>query len=730
MTDKLYRVVIETVGDENLVQLQKQVSALQATIRASGQASNQWVTASGNMAKAANRNRAAIQNAGYQIQDFAVQVASGTSASRALAQQLPQLASGFGLWGVAIGTATAVFVPLIANILSTEEATKDVTDAMREFSSSVSEVQTLVSSARRPIADLREEYGDLADEIQRTDTNLARLQIEKTISDLSDQTIRLFDNTGMAEALKAFQQVQSMDVSTQIGNAASTQAFSLQFMREEFLETFGLGIEEATRLQTLFQNIASDIESGSVTQNTLDQLDAVEQITRQTKEWDTVWLSVVSHLQQGAKTAIDLRDATNDLDTAKLEQADAATARWNEHTDILAQNLRELGQSSNGLSETDFENILAAFEAAEKLRKEIGDAATNALQLANVDLTSPISSATLEAAKLAGQLQIGLNAALSLINQQKELDKLQYSGRGSGLEWSQPEGTGIGTDNVQSIIDSLTPPTPSGGGGGGLSEANDEWDRFVTILERARTPAEEARLALSDLYELAELYGPALEANAEYQELFNRSVADLQSEATSVNGLQESFVSLADAAGAALGSMAVGMDDTANVADTFKRTFAKIIGELIAEWLAFQAITALFGAPVAANIGLSNPFVPTATAATASAASAASAASVPATSSFASTVGSLAAVPAVSQLSKAGVRVPAASTSSGGGSSQPIVNVTNNVQAASISAETGSDGQVYVTVDEVRDIVASDVLRGGTNVSTAFEQTYKMSRGR
>ncbi|MCU0903057.1 MAG: hypothetical protein MUE83_04190 [Tabrizicola sp.] len=55
-----------------------------------------------------------LQNVGFQVQDFAVQVAGGTDASRALAQQLPQLLSGFGLLGVVLGTTAAVAVPLFA----------------------------------------------------------------------------------------------------------------------------------------------------------------------------------------------------------------------------------------------------------------------------------------------------------------------------------------------------------------------------------------------------------------------------------------------------------------------------------------------------------------------------------------------------------------------------------------------------------------------------------------
>jgi len=53
-----------------------------------------------------------LKNFGFQVQDFAVQVGAGTSASQALAQQLPQLLSGFGLLGIALGTASAVLIPL------------------------------------------------------------------------------------------------------------------------------------------------------------------------------------------------------------------------------------------------------------------------------------------------------------------------------------------------------------------------------------------------------------------------------------------------------------------------------------------------------------------------------------------------------------------------------------------------------------------------------------------
>jgi hypothetical protein len=75
---------------------------------------------------ATNSTRFAVQNAAFQFQDFAVQVASGTSATRAFAQQAPQLLSAFGLFGVLAGTAAAALIPLAANLFATGEEVKKI----------------------------------------------------------------------------------------------------------------------------------------------------------------------------------------------------------------------------------------------------------------------------------------------------------------------------------------------------------------------------------------------------------------------------------------------------------------------------------------------------------------------------------------------------------------------------------------------------------------------------
>lgn len=68
----------------------------------------------------------AVQNASFQVGDFATQVGAGTSASIALGQQLPQLIGGFGVLGAALGAAVAIGVPLVRVLGEMETSAADL----------------------------------------------------------------------------------------------------------------------------------------------------------------------------------------------------------------------------------------------------------------------------------------------------------------------------------------------------------------------------------------------------------------------------------------------------------------------------------------------------------------------------------------------------------------------------------------------------------------------------
>lgn len=88
------------------------------------------------MARAVNDNNRfgrSIQNASFQLGDFATQVGAGTSASIALGQQLPQLLGGFGILGAVLGAVVAVAVPLVRVMGDMADSGRDMTSIFGEL---------------------------------------------------------------------------------------------------------------------------------------------------------------------------------------------------------------------------------------------------------------------------------------------------------------------------------------------------------------------------------------------------------------------------------------------------------------------------------------------------------------------------------------------------------------------------------------------------------------------
>ena len=108
------------------------------------------------LSRSSRASRAGLQNFGYQVQDVAVQLQMGTSLSQTLGQQLPQLLSGFGLFGVALGTASALLIPLIGYLFKAGEATESWTDKLSLTSGSISGVRGAISA----LEGLQRQYND------------------------------------------------------------------------------------------------------------------------------------------------------------------------------------------------------------------------------------------------------------------------------------------------------------------------------------------------------------------------------------------------------------------------------------------------------------------------------------------------------------------------------------------------------------------------------------------
>lgn len=228
-----------------------------------------------------------LQNVGFQVQDFAVQVASGTDVSRALAQQLPQLLSGMGLLGVLFGTTAAVAIPLFAAFGMGTDKAKDLADSVKTLNAAMGDLKSATGAASVDPAKLLGDFGAQASqarevlEIQRqiaaarAETALARTSnsltdvfgdFEEAIAigdDAVTATNRLYALADVADALgldfeQSVPQIQAVAAALQevaSAEGAQAQADAMANLRGAILDAAQAGGVLSEEALVLLQNL-------------------------------------------------------------------------------------------------------------------------------------------------------------------------------------------------------------------------------------------------------------------------------------------------------------------------------------------------------------------------------------------------------------------------------------------------------------------------------------------
>lgn len=262
----------------------------------------------GQVSMGARNGSQGLLNAGYQVQDFAVQVAAGTDVSRAFAQQLPQLLSGFGLLGVLMGTAAAIAVPLFA-------AFGMGADKAKELTASVDELQAAMSALRNA-------------------TSAADVDPSKLFGDFG---------AGAAQAREVLE-IQRQIAAARAENALAQTSSSLTSVFGDFQEAIAIGDDAVTATNRLYALAGVAKALGLDFEESVPQIEAVAQA-----------LQAVSTAEGPQAQA----DAMAGLRSAILDAAEAGGV-LSEKALVLLQNLTDAELAALGLATVDIASPIAA----------------------------------------------------------------------------------------------------------------------------------------------------------------------------------------------------------------------------------------------------------------------------------------------------------------------------------------------------------------------------------
>ncbi|HBY4083319.1 TPA: tail protein (tape measure) [Klebsiella pneumoniae] len=182
--------------------------------------------------------RSSVQQAGYQLQDFIVQVQGGQSALVAFSQQGSQLAGAFGPGGAIVGALIALGTVVAGTLISSLNGGKSAMDALKDAAERMNDV---ISVSSQGIAALSDKYANLA-RVNVTAATLLRNQalieynqaiskIPKAIGEAADSVLSFGDKAisalagGYASVEGFNDRLNSLNITTSDYSSAMKQAY-------------------------------------------------------------------------------------------------------------------------------------------------------------------------------------------------------------------------------------------------------------------------------------------------------------------------------------------------------------------------------------------------------------------------------------------------------------------------------------------------------------------------
>jgi hypothetical protein len=217
----------------------------------------------------------AMQQAGYQIGDFAVQVANGTSKMQAFGQQGSQLLGIFGPIGAVLGAGVAIISAFAVAAQRSGAATKSFKDALEDSNSALEEYISLASSASAASSDMFRNLKNFADQSSTVINDLIAIEKIKAFESILKLNESLF-STVSASGLFNVSVNENITRLLGIGNTSIETRNAIRGLEQSFIDLRRAGdletsYEAAKRLRDQMLGLVDPINTSNVELRTFYQ---------------------------------------------------------------------------------------------------------------------------------------------------------------------------------------------------------------------------------------------------------------------------------------------------------------------------------------------------------------------------------------------------------------------------------------------------------------------------
>ncbi|SUX97472.1 Uncharacterised protein [Citrobacter koseri] len=339
--------------------------------------------------------RSGMQQAGYQIQDFIVQVQGGQSALVAFSQQGSQLAGAFGPGGAVFGAVIALVSVLIGSLSAALGSTKDEMEQLKTAAETLNKVVVINSQG---VAALSNDYARLA----ATNATLA--------SQLRDNAIQQYE-IAVRDAGKAITNIideQSSWWRSLNGGVANVKAFGgAMDLMEISASNFNDAIKQATSLGPAFNSSTMTlVNTVAMLSSQFDISDDAafglgKRLTELAKNPSPQAVSsLVDYMRALKPSTQDGADAISNLEKRILDAA-AAMQQAHDNGEALKRTLNELKTEAQ---QANFDGISKQLEA-QRIALTKGKQAAIEYGIEQQDLTREQKDQLIAASRINAQLE-------------------------------------------------------------------------------------------------------------------------------------------------------------------------------------------------------------------------------------------------------------------------------------------------------------------------------------
>lgn len=444
-------------------QMRQEVQFTDALVKATQRLTTAQVSSAAAVGATKNRmngTNVAVQQLGYQVGDFAVQVQGGTSAFVAFSQQATQLAGVLPLVAAPLGlsmtaaiglsAALGILIPIGSAVarmfFDLKDSVEKTKDPLLSFERNLRLQKDALEIGRQNLSSLRKEYGNFADEVHRASTLVAQAALSSAMTDyksfaegigdslsnysalsnelLRQQNIFMQIKSSLKQGTDAYEQAELavIDAATAVREHANSLGMSSNQMRLFNIALKDLdsaeGMADIATQSSVVLDLLTSIykETDNIPKPIADIIESLRKVQVAAGSSESGFKKMASSLSDVVGEAVKLRNAMDAVGRASLGRQDqiavvrsqiAAARAGTSVSGAAAQTETALGLSRSGATA---DQIAAAASTA------AAEAATlEGLESLLSELTSPSkgdSGSKTEDPIVAFQKQLDLQQAL------------------------------------------------------------------------------------------------------------------------------------------------------------------------------------------------------------------------------------------------------------------------------------------------------------------------------